>query len=324
MTFKTHFIYLILLLWHCRLGVANRCSSGQIQCYQDSKCISVSDVCRGNGNQCSDGSDEHESICSFWKYDTNYCSSGQFYCSSYRCQSPYDFCRRSCSSEKDPRICQMVNSGKLQVKMTDKDDGMILTEEFVNQMKNAVNVTSKKSKTLACPMFYIPIADSCVSFFSPAKLPWAEARQFCLSLMGDLLTIKNSSDYESLINYMRLADLTTDYWIGGRYDLDSNAWTWSSDDSPMPLGSPFWATRYSSSCVPRSPPHTDPFSSPASALPGAPCYNYLQAPGQRNQGWCAALTYEHYYYITDEKCQDSRSPLCTFNEDLRPVILTVQ
>lgn len=39
------------------------------------------------------------------------------------------------------------------------------------------------------------------------------------------------------------AVLTTDFWIGGRYDMDVNAWAWASDDSPMPLGSPYWAEK---------------------------------------------------------------------------------
>ncbi|KAK7072668.1 hypothetical protein SK128_013206 [Halocaridina rubra] len=104
----------------------------------------------------------------FWKYDTNPCGAGRFNCEMGQgCQNPYEYCRRSCSPTKDYRICEMVNSGKLQVKID--DDGMVLTEDFVNLIKDAVNVTSKKSKALACPVFYTPVGGKCVSFFSPAK-----------------------------------------------------------------------------------------------------------------------------------------------------------
>lgn len=41
-----------------------------------------------------------------------------------------------------------------------------------------------------------------------------------------------------------VAVLTTDFWIGGRYDMDVNAWAWVSDETPMPLGAPYWAERY--------------------------------------------------------------------------------
>nr|XP_045604840.1 uncharacterized protein LOC123762369 [Procambarus clarkii] len=109
--------------------------------------------------------------------------------------------------------------------------------------------------------------------------------------------------------------LTTDYWVGGRFDLDTNAWSWTVDESAMPLGSPYWAVRHSSSCVRRPPPHTDPFSNPPTALPDAPCFSYTQAPAKRQEGWCSALTYEHYYYMTDQSCQEERSPLCMLEAD---------
>ncbi|XP_053647597.2 uncharacterized protein [Cherax quadricarinatus] len=120
---------------------------------------------------------------------------------------------------------------------------------------------------------------------------------------------------------MKASMLTTDYWIGGRFDLDTNAWSWTVDDSPMPLGSPYWAVRHSTSCTPRPPPHTDPYSNPPAALPGATCYRNTQAPTNRQEGWCSALTYEHFYYISDENCQEAKSPLCMLEvevEDNQP------
>ncbi|XP_064119526.1 uncharacterized protein LOC135224456 [Macrobrachium nipponense] len=109
---------------------------------------------------------------------------------------------------------------------------------------------------------------------------------------------------------MRDSHLTSDYWIGGRFDLDANAWAWVQDDSSMPLGSPYWGTRYNKSCMPRPPPHTDPSTVPRLALPGAPCFKYYQTPSNRAAGWCAAITYEQYHFFTDEPCVDAYSPLC--------------
>lgn len=176
----------------------------------------------------------------------------------------------------------------------------------------AVNTTLSKQKS-ECPMLYTRVGDLCLAFFSPAKLSWAEARQFCHSIYGELFFFNDFATFGTVLHYMKQSLLTSDYWVGGRYDLDTNAWSWAVDDAPMPLGSPYWAERYNSSCVPRSPAHTDPFSGPAEALPGAPCFHYLQAPRQRTPGWCSALTSEHFYYISDEACLDTRSPLCIYN-----------
>ncbi|XP_064119306.1 uncharacterized protein LOC135224333 [Macrobrachium nipponense] len=287
------------------------CSSNQISCRTGNQCVSLGDVCRGGSHQCADGSDEDPQICSFWKPDSR-CGRGQFYCSGlYGCTSLATACSNSCGI--NTRICELIASKILKLKKEEEDreeTGLSLTEELVSLMQQAVNATSNVS--VSCPMFYSRIGDACLSFFAPAKVPWPEARQFCLSIGGDLIAIKGIVDHEKLLGYMQRAQLTTDFWIGGRFDVDTNSWSWVLDDTPLPLGAPFWATRYSSSCVPRSPPHTDPFNPAPTALPKAPCFNYVQAPAQRSAGWCAAMTYEHYYYFTDEECQENRSPLCLF------------
>ncbi|KAG7155628.1 uncharacterized protein LOC121854812 [Homarus americanus] len=284
-------------------------SSNQIECRTGGQCIDQNRVCR-SGNQCSDGSDEDPKICKFWTNEDSRCGVSNFYCSG-SCYQIYQMCASAqCSQQMDPRVCKLVKTGKLYL----EPEGMNLTSSVMQLLETAVNSTLVK-KLPYCPMLYTRIGDECFAFFSPAKLPWAESRQFCQSIYGDLLFFNNLTTFDNLLGYMRKALLTTDYWIGGRYDLDTNAWSWVNDDTPMPLGSPYWAERYSSSCVPRSLPHTDPFSSPPAALPGAPCYNYLQAPKERTQGWCSALTYEHYYYISDEICQDTHSPLCILTHD---------
>ncbi|CAL4193295.1 unnamed protein product, partial [Meganyctiphanes norvegica] len=90
-------------------------------------------------------------------------------------------------------------------------------------------------------------------------------------------------------------DLSSDFWLGGRYDMDLNNWCWL-DDSPMPSSSPYWAVRYNSKCESRSP--------------SSKCFNYIQLPEQHEQGYCAAMNYESYFYISDDKCSLRKSPLC--------------
>ncbi|KAK4321833.1 hypothetical protein Pmani_007460 [Petrolisthes manimaculis] len=289
-----------------------RCNSNQIECRDGSRCIPYTDVCTSILN-CNDGSDEDPEICKFWKYD-NECGSnrGKF----------YDRLRHSgCHTAKaacdmfpttlDNRICQIVASRKL-VYIPPPQPGMNVSGEIMSSLSIAVN-TTLTSDHHQCPMLYIPIGQKCIAFFSPAKVSWAEARQFCLSIYGDLISITNIESYDMILNYMKEALLTSSYWLGGRYDMDTNSWAWVHDDSPMPLGSPYWTMKHSDSCAPRSPPHTDPFSSPGDPLPGAACYHYLQAPSQRKPGWCSAMTYENFYYISDEECEATHSPLCLLN-----------
>ncbi|XP_068241882.1 uncharacterized protein [Palaemon carinicauda] len=295
------------------IGLVNgtSCSGNQILCKSGTQCVYHHEICR-NGAQCSDGSDEDPHICSFWTHDNSNCNYETFYWRRQgRCLSIRDFCStEDRAAEKDPRICQIINFKRL-VMQSEEDTGLMLTEQLVSLVQQAVNATAKSPTP--CPMFYNKVGDSCLSFFSPAKISWPEARQFCLSLGGELLSIKKVTVLEQVLDYMRDSHFTSDYWIGGRFDMDSNAWTWVHDDSTMPLGSPYWAVRYNSSCSFRSPPHTDPYSSPSAGIPGTACYKYLQSPWNRDAGWCASLTYEHYYYITDDICQNKRSPLCSYN-----------
>nr|XP_053643061.1 uncharacterized protein LOC128696067 isoform X1 [Cherax quadricarinatus] len=283
------------------------CKSGQIECRTGGKCISLGSVCRSN-TVCEDGSDKDPEICRFWTFDRNHCGDWRFNCGG-RCYYIHDICSLTgCEDVLDPRVCKLVKSRKLSL----EPEGMQLDTDMLTLLDAAVNTTL--SRKAECPMLYTRVHKLCLAFFSPAKLSWPEAKQFCHSIYGELFYFKNLSTFAHLLTYMREALLTTDYWIGGRYDLDTNAWSWVTDDSIMPLGSPYWAVKYNKTCVPRPPPQTDPFSDPPEDLPGAPCYNYIQSPTERVQGWCAALTYKHFYYVSDEVCQEKHSPLCVLTD----------
>ncbi|CAL4138792.1 unnamed protein product [Meganyctiphanes norvegica] len=299
------------------LGRGVNCPSNHVRCGNRLTCVDNQRVCDGN-KDCDDGSDEVPLMCQVWHVSSR-CSRGQVYKdnpnkfyggASGACTVFTDYCNnnRYGSSTIIGKTCQIVVSQQLppvksQVKRS------VLTSGQVDLLSAAVNSTLHHE---TCPMLYTHLGNHCVAFFSLAQVPWPEARQFCKSIYGDLISFDDINFYGNIHEYLKENQLTTDYWLGGRYDMDSNGWTWL-DDSPMPLGSPYWAERYSSSCVPRALPSGDPFNGPDEAPPGAPCYNYLQAPKQRTLGYCAAITYEHFYYVSDEECTSQRSPLCVLN-----------
>lgn len=297
-------------LFFINRAAAATCNSQEIECKTGGNCISLINVCNGV-KHCTDGSDEDPQICKFWKDDKGWCNQGKFMCEG-ACSYLHDLCSRpTCLDDLDSRVCEIVQSKILKL----EPEGMNLTAEMAELLGSAVNNTLSSINSLSdtfpkCPMLYTRVGNLCLAFFSPAKVAWAEARQFCHAIYGDLFSFNQGSTYIQLIDYMKKSLLTSDYWIGGRFDLDTNNWSWVVDDSPMPMGTPYWAERYNRSCSRRPLPYSDPYSDPAKALHGSTCYNYVQAPAERVPGWCAAVTYEHFYYISDESCQDARSPLC--------------
>nr|CUV66659.1 C-type lectine [Scylla paramamosain] len=303
-----HALVLVLAMLSPAEGGCRRGS--EIECRSGGQCISRDNICN-NGRDCSDGSDEDIRLCKLWPPRSDHCRhypASPFYYAGGR-RTAYYLCQNSGrSSDIDSRICKIILQAKLDM---EEQDGMNMSSEVISLLNSAVNSTLNH-RMPDCPMLYIRVGNDCLSFFSPAKVSWAEARQFCLSIYGDLWHAKDFESYGRLMEYMREAQLTSNYWIGGRYDIDTNAWSWTTDDSAMPLGAPFWSIKYESSCVPRGPPHTDPYSAPPAALPEARCYQAVLSPKQRSPGWCSAMTYEHFYYWSDEMCDEAFSPLCIF------------
>ncbi|XP_063867371.1 uncharacterized protein LOC135104189 isoform X2 [Scylla paramamosain] len=286
------------------------CGRGdQIMCRTGGHCIYKSYICNKQ-QECPDGSDEDTRMCRLWPTKSDQCrheSSSYIYYNG-GCRTTYYMCQDSNRAKNIYfEVCKII----LQPKLDFEGNGMSMSSEMLALLNSAVNSTLNQ-KLPDCPMLYIRVGNECLSFFSPARVSWAEARQFCLSIYGDLWHAKDLATYGRLMDYMREEKLTGNYWIGGRYDIDTNAWSWTTDDSTMPLGVPFWAIKYESSCVPRGPPHTDPYSAPPAALPGARCYQAVLSPKQRSPGWCSAMTYEHFYYWSDEMCDEAFSPLCIF------------
>ncbi|XP_045128101.1 uncharacterized protein LOC123514331 isoform X2 [Portunus trituberculatus] len=300
-------LVLVLALLQPAEGDCGR--SDQIKCRTGNQCIYTSYICNKQ-SECPDGSDEDPKMCKFWPTKSQECryESSSYIYHNGNCRTVDYMCQ---NSDRATNIYHQVCKVILRPKLEFEDEGMSTSGELLALLNSAVNHTLNQ-KLPDCPMLYSRVGNECLSFFSPARVSWAEARQFCLSIYGDLWQAKDLAAYGRLMEYMREEKLTANYWIGGRYDIDTNAWSWTTDDSTMPLGVPFWAIRYVDSCVQRGPPHTDPYSAPPAALPGARCYRAVLSPQQRSPGWCSAMTYEHFYYWTDEMCDEAYSPLCTF------------
>ncbi|XP_050703995.1 uncharacterized protein LOC126989443 [Eriocheir sinensis] len=294
----------LLVLLHTAEGY---CSCGQIECKTGGQCIHQQHVC-DETNHCPDGSDEDSKICKWWPPRSSNCVTRpqhQRFDYAAGCYTVHQMCTdRVKAATLDRRICKTA----LQPKLEPQEGGFNTCSEVVDFLSLAVNSTQRKS---GCPMLYTRVGNDCLSFI-PAKLSWPEARQFCRSIHGVLWYLKDFAAYSALLAYMKKERLTMDYWIGGRFDLDTNAWSWSFDNSAMPLGSPYWTLKQTESCVLRGPPHTDPFSDPPKASPGSPCYRTEISPENRSLGWCAAMTHENYYFWSDEVCKEVFSPLCIY------------
>lgn len=68
-----------------------------------------------------------------------------------------------------------------------------------------------------------------------------------------------------------------------------------------------WIYRYSDLCKYREV--TTALNITRRANSGS-CYRYYQAPNEFPQGECVALTFQHFYYMSDEDCLHRKSPLC--------------
>ncbi|XP_037803225.1 uncharacterized protein LOC119597691 [Penaeus monodon] len=164
-----------------------------------------------------------------------------------------------------------------------------------------------------CPKLYTSVGNKCLSLLYFVKVGWGEARALCSAIGGELVLYPSASDGEfaALLKYLREIGMTTDFWVGGRYTKDTEAWTWL-DDAPMDLGSPYWAVRHTDSCSSRQqePAQDGKPEDVAYWTNTSACYHYEQAPRRDSHELCAAVTFRHYFYISDEDCLSVRSPLC--------------
>lgn len=102
--------------------------------------------------------------------------------------------------------------------------------------------------------------------------------------------------------------MISDLWIGGK--TEGRAWKWI-DKSTMPMGSPYWAIK--SNSYPRWSGKEEMYSQAPSPITsfGLGVYNPR----------CASMSSKYFFYMSDEDCEDLKSPVCVLNNGAEVVVL---
>nr|XP_045594464.1 perlucin-like isoform X2 [Procambarus clarkii] len=95
-----------------------------------------------------------------------------------------------------------------------------------------------------CPTLFVPVGEGCYHFSEVTKT-WAEARDYCQTLLpdqdADLAVLDNyCDDYMHLITYITSNGLINSYWLGATDQSHENYYIWV-DGRVMNLLAPYWA-----------------------------------------------------------------------------------
>lgn len=319
---------LLLLLICCYTALATCPESDQIHCKNSDRCTRIRYICDGD-NDCGDNSDEDSNLCRAWR--NSECERNNARCTRNGrsdCITITHYCELEdppCEGNVDPRLCKMLADMKIQdlnsivletttieptVPLSTLPSVHYSASELTEEFKSRLDSTIRHND---CPQLYTKIGEQCISVFFIGNLTWMESRAFCQAIGGDLFTIKpDLSNFLTLLQHLRNNQIMKDFWIGGMYKNESLGWQWV-DETDMQVGSPIWAVRYSAECSPRDMMSTVlNITRPAN---DGYCYHYQQAPADTLVGHCSAVTFEHYYYVSDEDCTTKKSPLCVTPED---------
>lgn len=306
-------IVLLVVLVHCIFSAeALECDSASIACANKEKCIPQRYIC-DQDDDCDDASDEETDLCSAWR--NSECSTNQVKCTrngNTECVSISTYCTSGdspCEGDFDQRVCKILENGVLErladVILVDTIDVSNLNKS--NQLaKKFLSLTPHTLRHESCPPMYTLVGDQCLSIFHIGSMSWGEAREFCGIIGGDLITFRNISHFSSVIQHLQQFELTSDFWIGGRLENVTEGWIWVNDNAPMEMGSPYWATKFSSSCVERNV---------TAAESEKTCYHYYQAPEAQPKGLCVSLSFEQFFYMSDDDCVKNMSPLCVYHDE---------
>nr|AFJ59946.1 C-type lectin 2 [Penaeus japonicus] len=278
----------VALFWEA----SGSCETGYIRCANGDRCVKLGYLCDGD-NDCGDMSDEN--ICSVRRTNRQLRQVGSLSTTTTEMMTTtFETTLPPTTTSPPPPPPNNV------------EESEAMGQKFAQTFNDTLHHPR-------CPKLYTSVGTKCLSLLYFVKVGWGEARALCSAIGGELALYPSASDGEfaALLKYLREIRMTTDFWVGGRYTKDTEAWTWL-DDALMDLGSPYWAVRHTDRCssrqqesVPDGKPDDVAYWTNTSA-----CYHYEQAPRRDWHELCAAVTFRHYFYISDEDCLSVKSPLC--------------